>query len=151
MTLAAIVPSCSNLSPAGFWEKFHPEFVTTSLSDQGPRGGHREIRWKIGSGEPFTSKEIIAFAKDYGWELTDSLVYTRGALTPFTNYDEADYSYDLLLRFLTDDNSPVTNIFVFKSNWIAVEPGNARDTEKNGFVFLNSTGTELIVYHLWGE
>ena len=42
-------------------------------------------------------------------------------------------------------------VFVFKTDWEAIEPGNARQTEQNGFIVLNRDGTEMSVYHLWGE
>jgi hypothetical protein len=147
-----LASSCNKTTPAGFWTNFHEDLIVTKDSDQGPWGGHREIYWKSENERTFTSREIIDFALENGWQLTDSLIYTNDSLRPLTNYLDTDYSHDILNETVLEQIKSSDNyIFVFKTGWIAVEPGNARDTEKNGFVTINSNGTELKVYHLWGE
>ena len=42
-------------------------------------------------------------------------------------------------------------VFIFETTWLAVEPGNTRETLENGFAVINSNGTELNIYHFWGE
>jgi hypothetical protein len=147
-----LASSCNKTTPAGFWTNFHEDLIVTKDSDHGPWGGHREIYWRSENKRTFTSREIIDFALENGWQLTDSLSYTNNSLRPLTNYLDTDYSYDILNEMVLEQIKSNDNyIFVFKTGWIAVEPGNARDTEKNGFVTINSNGTELKVYHLWGE
>jgi hypothetical protein len=150
--LIGIVMSCSRVTPAGFWTNFHYDLINKKDSDQGPWGGYREIHWKSKERKTFTSEEVIDFAKQNDWQITDSLNYTNNILEPLTNYNKTDYSADILENtFLKKINSPHNNVFVFKTGWVAVEPGNAKETEKNGFVTINSDGTELIIYHSWGE
>ena len=152
LTLIVLATSCTKTTPAGFWTNFHKDLIIKKNSDQGPWGGHREIYWKSENEKTFTSREIIDFALENGWQLTDSLIYTNDSLRPLTNYFDTGYSLDILKESVLEQIKSGDNyIFVFKTGWIAVEPGNARDTEKNGFVTINSNGTELKVYHLWGE
>lgn len=152
MTLTVLATSCSKTTPSGFWTNFHKDLITTKDSDQGPWGGHIEIHWKSEISKTFSSREIVDFASKNGWQLTDSLIYTSESLRQLTNYSDTDYSIDILKEnVLKRINSIDKYIFVFKTSWIAVEPGNARETEKNGFAVINSNGTELIVFHLWGE
>ena len=152
MALIALITSCNKTTPSAFWTNFHRNLITAKISDQGPRGGHREIHWKSEQGKPFTLKEVIEFASRNGWQLTDSLTYTKDSLVKLTNYSDKNYSFDILKENIIKRNHSVDNyILIFKTGWIAVEPGNARETEKNGFVQINSNGTELMIYHLWGE
>lgn len=77
----------------------------------------------------------------------DSL--TENSLSKLKN---DDYSRDILKdEILPKLKKHDNRIFVFKTNWLAIEPGNTRETTENGFGVLNSDGTELKVFHLWGE
>lgn len=152
LTFTVCLTSCSKTTPAGFWTNFYEDLMITKNSDQGPWGGHREIHWRSKNEKTFNLEEIIDFASKNGWQLTDSLIYANNSLSPLTKYPETDYSFDILREtVLKQIASDKIYIFVFTTGWTAVEPGNARDTEKNGFVIINSKGTQLMVYHLWGE
>ena len=153
-TLIVLITSCNKATPAGFWTDFHKDLILTKNSDQGPWGGHREINWKSEANNTFTDKELIEFAENNDWELIDSFSFSTDTLTKssFSKLKNDAYSLDLLNesilpRLKTNDN----RIFIFKTTWLAVEPGNTRETFENGFAVLNSDGTELKVYHLWGE
>ena len=153
-TLIVLITSCNKATPAGFWTDFHKDLILTKNSDQGPWGGHREINWKSEANNTFTDKELIEFSENNDWELIDSISFSTDTLTKssFSKLKNDAYSLDLLNesilpRLKTNDN----RIFIFKTTWLAVEPGNTRETFENGFAVLNSDGTELKVYHLWGE
>lgn len=42
-------------------------------------------------------------------------------------------------------------VYRFSTGWVAIEPGNAMQTAQNGYVVFNPDGSEVAVYHLWGE
>jgi len=149
-----LATSCDKTTPAGFWTDFHYDLMLTKDSDQGPWGGHREINWESESNNTFTDEELIEFADKNDWKLLDSISFSVDTLTKksFSKLKNDDYSLDMLNESIlpklkTNDN----RIFIFKTAWLAVEPGNTRETFENGFAVLNSDGTELKVYHLWGE
>lgn len=151
LTLLFLITSCSKVIPLGFWTNYHSDLITSKENDQGPWGGRTEIHWKSNDENSFSTKEILEFAKKNGWQLIDSLVYKKNVIKPLSNYSKKDYSYRLLENFLNKFKSSEKYIFVFKTDLIAVEPGNEKETSKNGFVFINSDQKELAVYHLWGE
>lgn len=149
-----LVTSCDKTTPAGFWTDFHKDFIITKNSDQGPWGGRREINWKSETNNSFTDKELIEFADKNDWKLLDSISFTTDTLTKnsFSKLKNDDYSLDILNEsILPKLKSKDSKIFVFKTTWLNVEPGNTRETFENGFAVLNSDGTELKIYHLWGE
>jgi hypothetical protein len=152
--LTVLVSSCNKTTPAGFWNDFHKDLILTKNSDQGPWGGQEEINWKSESSNMFTDKELVEFADINNWRLIDSISFSVDTLTKksLSMLKNDDYSLDILneivlLKLKSNDNK----IFVFKTTWLAVEPGNTRETFENGFAVLNSDGTELKVYQLWGE
>jgi len=151
LTLSILITACSKTTPAGFWINYQKGLISSKANDQGPLGGDSEIHWKYNSAKAFSTKEILDFATKNGWQLTDSLVYKKKLIKPFTNYNDKDYSYCLLETFLNKSGATENYVFVFKTGWIAVEPGNERETNKNGFVIINSNRKEFTVYHLWGE
>ncbi|MGX7666688.1 hypothetical protein [Flavobacterium pedocola] len=152
--LSVLVTSCSKTMPAGFWTDFHKDLMLTNNSNQGPWGGYREINWESETNNTFTDKELIAFADKNDWKLLDSISFSADTLTKssFSKLKNDDYSLDLfndniLPKLTSSDNK----IFIFKTTWLAVEPGNTRETFENGFAVLSTDGTELKIYHLWGE
>ena len=154
LTLTVLATSCSKTTPAGFWTNFHKDLILTKNSDQGPWGGHREIQWKSTNACTFSSKELIDFAMKNDWELADSISFSIDTLTKESNlkYKSDDYSLDIFKEnVLPKLKSGDDKVFVFNTTWLAVEPGNARETFINGFAILNSARTELKIYHLWGE
>ncbi len=152
--LTILVNSCNKITPAGFWTDFHKDLMLTKKSDQGPWGGYREINWKSKTNNYFTDKELIEFADKNDWELIDSVIFSIDTLSKnsFSKLKNDDYSLDILSanilpKLKTKDN----RIFIFKTTWLAIEPGNTRETFENGFAVLNTEGTELKIYHIWGE
>ncbi len=149
-----LVTSCNKTAPAGFWTDFHKDFITTKNSDQGLWGGHREINWKSEINNAFTDKDLIEFADKNDWKLIDSIPFSVDTLTKssFSKLKNDDYSFDILNEnILPKLKKNDSKIFIFKTDWLNVEPGNTRETFENGFAVLNSDGTELKVFHLWGE
>ena len=151
-TLLSFV-SCNKLTPAGFWKDYQTESKQTEDSNQGPRGGYTKIVWHDDLINTFDREDVLNYATRNGWHLTDCLSYINGTLNLQTTYDELDYSCAILreevLPLLKPDE--IYEILVFTSGWIAVEPGNAQETEKNGFVVFNLDRNRLLIYHLWGE
>lgn len=153
-SLTVLLTSCDKTMPAGFWTDFHKDLILLKNSDQGPWGGHREINWKSQTNNFFTDKELIEFADRNDWKLLDSISFSADTLTKnsFSELKNDDYSLyilneDILPKLKTNDN----RLFIFKTTWMAVEPGNTRETFENGFAVLNSDGTELKIFHFWGE
>jgi hypothetical protein len=135
--------SCTRIAPAGFWEDFKSDLVTGSSNDHGPWGGHRIMNWASESTSTFSSKEIIAFALEHGWEMVDSLTLNEGGVDAFLMRDDH--------LNITAEITGKSKAYVFKTGWIVVDPGTDETNDVNGFVVINETGTEMLVYHLWGE
>ena len=149
-----LATSCNKISPAVFWTKFHKDLITVNISDQGPWGGHRELKWKAEPKKTFTEVELIKFSKINNWELIDSITFSADIMTSksLSNLKNDDYSLSIIKDKIIPKLSLKDNkIFIFKTTWLAVEAGNARETFENGFAILNSDKTELKIYHLWGE
>lgn len=160
--MSLLTTSCYKITPAGFWITFKKDLIVTKESDQGPWGGHREIKWKSKDENTFIFSQILDFATKNDWELTDSTSFPADSLSKLTNnrlvkheyplYVSDDYSNNILINYVLPKLERTDlMVYRFKTGWIAVEPGNARDTDRNGFVIVNSNGTEMTVYHLWGE
>jgi hypothetical protein len=154
LTLTVLVTACSKTTPAGFWTNFRKDLILSKNSDQGPWGGHREITWKSEVKNTFNDNELIEYAEKNDWKIIDSISFLTDTLTKnsFIKLKNDDYSLDILKERVLSKLKPKDNkIFIFKTTWLAVEPGNTRETFENGFAILNSDGTELQIYHLWGE
>ena len=154
LTLTVLVTSCNKTTPAGFWTNFHKDLILSKNNDQGPWGGYREIYWKSEAENTFSDNELVDFAEMNDWQIIDSTSFSADTLTgtSFSKLKNDVYSLDILKESILSNLKPKDNkIFIFKTTWLAVEPGNTRETFANGFVILNSDGTELKMYHLWGE
>jgi hypothetical protein len=42
-------------------------------------------------------------------------------------------------------------LYRFETGWITIEPGNEKETNKNGYIFFKPDGSEVAVDHLGGE
>jgi hypothetical protein len=145
--------SCSKTTPAGFWTDFHDDLIATHSSNQGPWGGYREINWKSEIANTFHAKELLEFSAEHDWTVVDSMAFSTDTLTARTvELKTDDYATDIFKEeILPKLKAQDSKLFVFKTTWLAVEPGNTRDTFDNGFAVLNANGTALKVYHIWGE
>lgn len=146
--------SCKTTTPAGFWTSFHKELLLTKQNDQGPWGGYREIKWKTVEPNTFIDTELILFAEKNNWTFIESLSISADTLTNSSPSTQKLDDYSLVLvrqKILPMPASNDARIFVFKTPWLAIEPGNARETFENGFAVINKEGTELKVFHFWGE
>lgn len=153
-SIIVLAVSCSKTRPAGFWENFHTGVLIHATHDNGPYGGRSEYYWNANTPHTFTIKELLTFAAKNGWQVCDSTSFPTDTLAkwkhfPFTYTDFADSSMDFSL-FQNRVRSEA-KLYRFTTGWIAVEPGNARETDKNGYALLSKEGAELAVYHLWGE
>jgi hypothetical protein len=154
LILTTIASACSRITPAGFWENFHKDLISTKGSDQGPWGGNRGLHWKSNTTHTFTDHGLIEFAEQNDWILVDSTSFSVDTLNKasFRKLKNDAYSVDILEESVVPKLTATdSKLFVFKTTWMAVEPGNLGQTFENGFAVLNSDGTELKVFHLWGE
>jgi hypothetical protein len=95
LVLMLVLSSC-NMMPAAFWRNYRPEFILEKNSDQGPWGGVRKIIWRSEVTNTFNSKQLIDYASQNGWQLTDSLISVNDSLKILTDYSCQDYSFSIL-------------------------------------------------------
>ena len=154
LTVMNIATSCNKTTPAGFWTNFQNNHIKENNSNQGPWGGHTEVFWKGDTQNTFSDFKLIEYAQKNNWKLVDSISFSVDSIADndFTKLKIDDYSLTILKKNIQlNAASNDYKVFIFKTNWLAVEPGNARETFENGFAIINSNGTELSIYHLWGE
>jgi len=146
-----ILFSCSKSSPAGFWNKFNSESIIEKSSDQGPYGGKRKIVWKNFNNK-LLNQDFLKFANKNGWELIDSLEIRNNDFNSdkTTNLDK--YSIEIIkneiIPKILNQNS---KIFIFKTGWIRIKPGNEIETQQNGFLVFDSVNKTYNIFHNWGE
>lgn len=157
-----LMSSCNKMVPAGFWIKFHSDLLIKNISDQGPYGGTRAMYWKAQKQNTFTSFDILDFASKHNWKLVRSSQVTADSIKNWKLYDQdifplshkgidlSEKNNDEHKKFPRWINSSIT-LYEFKTNWVLIEPGSDSSTELNGFVLINDIGTEMSVYHSWGE
>jgi|SRR5579875_2928516 len=162
LTLTLAFASCNKATPAGFWKNFKKDLLVKNISDQGPYGGHRAIHWKSDKTNSFTSNDALDFARKNGWTLIDSSAfnsdqtnkwtYNNKAIFPLTNTGFSDTQLnDAHLTDFPRWFGGQVSVYKFKTGWVTMEPGTDSSIEENGFVVINRDGTEMAVYHLWGE
>ncbi len=136
---ALLIVSCNRVAPGGFWTGYQTNFLVQNISGQGTRGGTRTMHWKTTLPNTFTPQAVIAFATQNGWKLVgsiDSLPDQHG---------KGEYAT------MPQCIGPPSRTYIFKTGWMLFEPGTDNSTEENGFVSINSSGTEMSVHHSWGE
>jgi hypothetical protein len=160
--MTIMICSCRKLTPAGFWKNFQAELIKNNISDQGPYGGHRAMYWKTETGKKFNSKEIMKFATKNGWTLIESLEFNQAQISKwaYNNAPIFPLTHKGFSNVLTNNStykyfprwtSNAITVYKFKTGWVTIDPGTDKSIEENGFVILNNEGTEMSVYHLWGE
>lgn len=157
-TLLLHATSCQRLRPAGFWGGFMPQFCLANVSDAGPFGGTTAMYWKLTGGAVFSEKDLFAFASQNGWKYVDAIKVPADTVSTWVSGEPV---FPFAYTDFTDDDITLTAfprwieseivVHRFKTNWIAVEPGNVRETRVNGYIVLSSDKKQLSVYHLWGE
>ncbi len=148
--------------PSGFWLDFKKDFLKEKKDNHSAYGGHLAVYWKSELPRTFNLKEVAEFASKNGWQLVDSLEFQSDRVKTW-NYNgisffPLDYTgfssssayktvYKNFPRWISTD----LKIYKFKTGWLTIEPGTENSIEVNGFVILNNVGSEMCVYHLWGE
>ena len=154
--------SCNKVTPAAFWRDYKKDLREKNISDQGPYGGHRAIYWKSNKENPFNSNDVLDFAGKNGWTFIDSLAFNSEQTSKWTYNNRAVFPLtsvgfsDALLNDANLTDFPrwfggQVSVYKFKTGWIIIEPGKNNSIEENGFVVINDNGTQMAVYHLWGE
>lgn len=162
LILTLAFASCNKTTPAGFWKNYEKDLVVKNISDQGPFGGHRAVYWKSEKKNAFTSAHVLQFAKKNGWTLIDSSQYNSNKTSKWTYNNKAVFPLTSTgFSDAVENNTQLENfprwfggqvtVFKFKTGWETINPGTHNSIEENGFVLINSDGTEMAVYHLWGE
>ena len=153
LILVAFIASCDSSIPAGFWKNYQSKKIQTENNEQGPRGGIREMFWKSDVGMEFEPEKVIDFAKENGWVITDSLkVSKKDSLLITPEIEDYNYSSEVLRsKIELDIKWPYFSVYRFKTGWVMYEPGTSEATNKTGIIAIKSDGTEMYVYHFWGE
>ena len=162
LTTACLV-SCNKAVPTGFWKDFKSDNLQKNIRDQGPSGAHRAMYWKSADENAFVSKQIIDFAAKNGWQLVDSSKFLADSLNGWTynnknifplssegfvpNFTITTTEFNYFPRWTTS----ALRVFAFKTGWISINAGTDDTNKVNGFVTISDNGTEMAVYHLWGE
>lgn len=149
--LPLIFNSCSKLSPAEFWRKFNTELIVTKSSDQGPYGGERQIEWKNLNGK-IKSNDFLKFANENGWKLIDSIEITNNELNKNKLRNLDKYAEEIIIEeILPKISNQNSKIFIFKTGWIRIKPGNEIETEQNGFLVSEDNSKTFKLFQNWGE
>lgn len=153
--------SCKKVVPSIFWKDFMTKYLKEDISEQGLRGGHRAMYWKANK-RAFQQGDILKYASENGWKLVDSMsvqteelskwIYNNAPIFPlsytgFSTNPSNNSTYENFPRWITVESK----IYMFETKWVTVEPGTDETNYMNGFVLLNNEGSEMSVYHLWGE
>jgi hypothetical protein len=153
--------SCTKASPAGFWTAYRPELIRKRHSDQGPWGGTRWISWQSEHAGTFTASDAARFAASHGWSCQEPTPHSAEQMKlwqysgkpvfvlPFGPASQRpdNHGVEQLPRFIDDDSITIT----CTSGWVRVKPGSDRTTPAYGYIHMNTVGTRMTVYHLWGE
>lgn len=154
LSLVILTASCNKIIPAGFWANYNQYAIVTRKSNQGPYGGYQEVKWKSAAAHTFRAKQIIGLAEENNWVFTDSIKFSSDQIKKLSDtiINDTDYSDYILKSDVLSKTDPTdVTVYKFKTGWIAIKPDNDQETQVNGFAIINSTGTEMTAYHLWGE
>lgn len=145
-------PSCGRHSPGSFWKKFHSRAIIHQQSDQGPWGGHRHIVWYHDVAHIFTPDDLLEFAAKHDWQVVDSIYLYTDTLYNATHPETGNYTENLMQEKVWPKLPQGRGIlYTFSTPWIAVKPGNEEQTPENGFAWINQQGTQMAIFHFWGE
>jgi len=153
--------SCSKTTPSGFWESFEPQFLKENISNQGPFGGRRAMYWKAAQ-VTIKSQDILNYTHKEGWEVIDSLevqtedmskwIYNGNPIFPLSHdgfsvkrINNAMHKH--FPRWITAK----AKVYLFTTDWAVFDLGTDESNYENGFVLLSDDGSEMSVYHIWGE
>lgn len=151
--------SCNSISPRNYWENFDSINLKEAHSDTGPLGGMLEMYWRASAKNHFKAIDIIKYATEGGWILADRIPIAKSHLQTWrTKSGKPGFAFTYTNSFTDLTNIPFTRwtnndvtVYRFKTNFIALLPDDAGETNKNGYVVLSRDGKELSVYYLWGE
>lgn len=159
----AFFGACSETIPSAFWKDFQKDFTLKAFSNNGPWGGYTAMHWTTKKEQAVSSKKVIDFANENGWELVDSSFfkadevvgweYSGNAVFPLSHYGfdpELSFIISTYNQFPRWINSDV-KVYKFKTGLLTIYPGTDNSTDENGFVLINDKANEMSVYHLWGE
>ena len=156
-----VICSCSNTTPSGFWKTYRAKNLKEDKNNQGSQGGYRAMYWEAAQGA-FTPKEIISYAEKNNWKIVDSIEVEAKDMNNWTYNGKPIFPLTHEGFSVRSLNSSVHNhfprwisagskVYMFKTSWIVIEPGTNESNDMNGFVLLNNDGSEMSVYHIWGE
>jgi len=152
------------MMPGGNWNTFEPDLRVEERSDQGPWGGTRAYYWRSNTIGYFNKKRVLDWATSSGWILSDSITFKAEemsgwkegntpvfsiAIGPFEPEPSPDEKYmnESFPRWINGGQT----LYTFKTDWLIYYPGTDNCTAINGFITLSKDGSEMTLYHLWGE
>jgi hypothetical protein len=130
----AVLSGCAAWTPAGFWTTYRHDLISMEFSDQGPWGGARWALWTSAAPGTFKAPDVMGFANAHGW----SCVAAGSEGIPRAR------------EFPRHISGP-SAVYSCKTGWMRVAPGSGTATDALGYVQINESGTEMAMYHLWGE
>ena len=149
--------------PAGFWKSYEDDLIVESFSDQGPWGGERSLYWQSATPNQFKIESILDYATENGWTLVDSKQISQNEILNWVALDNKPIvqlrlgpfdspSQDLFyVHELPRWTETESTLYKFKTDWLRFYSGTDYSTEETGFILLANNGTEMSVYHIWGE
>lgn len=154
-----LLVSCNRMTPAGFWQGYEKEYLKVNLSSQGVRGGYRAMYWK-GESNTFRLVDVLQFADEQGWSFADSRSFSSELVDAWTYSDKPVFPLSHEGFWITPSTTYLCfprwiegnlRVYSFRTGWVTFQPGTDEYIEDNGFVIVNADGSEMAVYHLWGE
>lgn len=159
--------ACNENRPAAFWRTFEPELLDKEDAYDIPNGGRQTFHWSTSELNRFNPDSVLAFAIKNGWEPTDTIEFSRkemndwesddmllfpfyfnGTIKMYSQEDSIPHPWTSFERFIDED----LTIYICRTDTLLVSPGGpAESTFVNSFILLNSDGTQLTTYNLWGE
>ncbi|MDY3520899.1 hypothetical protein PG614_04415 [Riemerella anatipestifer] len=138
---------CSKVIPAIFWEEFESDKILSKSYDHGPWGGKTKILWNS-TDNYFIESNILKFANKNKWTISDSLNVENGDIIT----SNQNHSIELIENEkLISSDFRNGKIYIFETGLLSVKPGNSTETQKNGFILLNTKRNKMLMFSDWGE
>ena len=144
--------SCRNVMPGNFWSRLHTDYIIQNISDQGPRGGHREIFWESKKPATFSATEIIQFAQTHGWKFVDSSYNYSGLSKTWHVFNTREASPPFQNTYFDKWAKTDWKLLQFDSKWTREsEAGSGEFVTSYGYILLNNERNMMMFIHVWGE
>lgn len=149
--------------PAAFWKDYKTDLIKIKESDQGPWGGTRSIFWSSKIKYKFQIEDITRYASVNGWILVDSFQQDQNQLKRWKDNGNEIFPAVLTDIYGTENKDSIyfhnfprwiqqdLTVYKFNTGMLQFYPGSDESTAVTGFLLLGKDGSEMTIYHLWGE